>query len=176
MAHLNSRPTKRLIPTTGEALPNGVLLDLIRDEETREIGLLAWNNGETLIGGQLEYAGKTYVPAAVDSTVLSALQLPTRSSPSETTTSKLFCGIYDELARLTALPDPILAQVICFIFATWLADRLPITPFLWIVAPESADGEALLQLLALFCRRSLLLTADGTDGLWTLPMNLRPTL
>jgi hypothetical protein len=176
MARLNNRPTNGLIPTTGEAFPNGVLLDLIRDEETKEIGLLAWDKGETRIGGQLEYAGKTYVPAAVDPTVLSALQLPTRSSPSGTTTSDLFCSIYTELARLTGLPDPILAQVICFIFTTWLVDRLPIAPFLWIVAPESADGEALLQLLALFCRRSLLLTADSIAGLWTLPMNLRPTL
>ena len=176
MARLNRNTTKGRIPTTGEAFPNGVLLDLIRDEQSNELGLLAWDKSKTRIGGQLEYGGRTYVPVEVDPTVLSALQLPTHSSSCGAPTCELFGDIYTELARYTDLPDPILSQITSFIFATWLADRLPRVPLLWIVAPEWADGDVLLQLLALFCRRSLLLAGDCVAGLWTLPMNLQPTL
>jgi hypothetical protein len=43
-------------------------------------------------------------------------------------------------------------------------------------SPSAADGSEFLQLLAIFCRRSLLLSADSIAALWTLPMFLRPTL
>jgi hypothetical protein len=55
-------------------------------------------------------------------------------------------------------------------------DRIPVAPLLWVTSPSAADGSEFLQLLALFCRRSLLLSADSTAALWTLPMFLRPTL
>ncbi len=111
MARLNGNTTTGRIPTTGEAFPNGVLLDLIRDEQSNEVGLLAWDKGKARIGGQLEYGGRTYVPVEVDPTVLSALQLPTHSSSCGAPTCELFGDIYTELARYTGLPDPILSQI-----------------------------------------------------------------
>src|SRR6266478_1821017 len=140
MAGLNSSAMIGWIPTAGEVWPNGIILDLVRDEKSDELGLLAWDKD------------KTYVPAKMDPTVLAALQLPSHSASRGSPTRELFDGICKLLAQYTGLSERSLSQVAYFVFATWLTDRVPIAPFLWIVAPAKADGGVLLQLLALFCR------------------------
>jgi len=129
------------------------------------------------MGREVKFGRQTYIPPNVDPTVLAALQLPShwsRSAPRAT--RELFQDVCSRWAKWTALPEGVLSQIAYFIFATWLTDRIPVAPFLWVTSPSAADGSEFLQLLALFCRRSLLLSADSTAGLWTLPMFLRPTL
>jgi hypothetical protein len=175
MATNNITPTMDLISTACEVLPNGTMLDLVREEGSSEVGFLALDGDRYRIVDCVEYDGKTYVPARADPTVLGALRLPTRAA-SYTSTEELFEEICKVLALYNDLPERFLLQIVYFIFGTWLVDRVPIAPFLSIVAPATAPGGVLLQLLALFCRRSLLLTAENPAGLWTLPMYLRPTL
>ena len=177
MSRSNGNATKSRIPTAGEVLPNGVVLDLIRDKHTQELALLAWDkNHEAHVAGQVKFDGKTYIPATPDPTVLSAMQFPSHYESAGIPNDKLFFAIYSELSKYSGLPDQTLSLITYFVLATWLADFLPIAPFLWIVSPDAANGEALLQLLALFCRRSLLLAGDSASGLWTMPMHLQPTL
>ena len=177
MGILSSRALMDRTPTAGEVLSNGVLLDLVRDPGTSQVGVLAWTGTETKVGPEIKFAGKTYIPPSVDPAVLAALQLPSYCGPSTAPpTRELFHDVCGQLSQFTALPQGSLRQVAYFIFATWLADCIPGAPFLWVAAPSAADGSEFLRLLALFCRRSLLLSADSTAGLWTLPMFLRPTL
>jgi hypothetical protein len=124
---------------------------------------------------RVEYDGKTYVPPSADPTVLEALRFPTGVA-SYASTRDLFDEIRKLLASYNDLPERFLSQIAYFIFGTWLADRVPVAPFLSIVAPATAAHGVLLQLLSLLCRRSLLLTVENPAGLWTLPMYLRPTL
>jgi len=176
MGILSSRALMGRTPTAGEVFSNGVVLDLVRDPDTGRVGLLSRTGTETRLATQFEFAGKIYIPANVDPTVLAALRLPGNCPPVAPPTRELFDDVCRKLAEFTALPEHPLRQVAYFIFATWLADRILGAPFLWVTAPCAADGSEFLQLLALFCRRSLLLSADSTAGLWTLPMYLRPTL
>jgi hypothetical protein len=128
---------------------------------------------EAEIGTKVEFAGKTYIPANVDPTVLAALRLPSSRGPlAAQPTRELFDEACKRLAEFTALPDRSLRQVAHFIFATWLVDHIPVAPFLWVTSPSAVDCSEFLQPLALFCWRSLLLTADRTAALWTLPMFL----
>ena len=175
MATNNGTTTMALIPTACEVLPNGVILDLVREEGNSEVGFLARDGDRYRIVSRVEYDGKTYVPAPADPTVLGALRLPTRAA-SYSSTRELFDEIHKLLALYNDLPERFLLQIVYFIFGTWLVDRAPIAPFLSIVAPATAPRGVLLQLLALLCRHSLLLTAENPAGLWTLPMYLRPTL
>lgn len=176
MGTLSSRALMGRTPTAGEVLSNGVLLDLVRDPNTRVVGVLVWTGTKAKVGTEVKFARKTYIPANVDPTVLAALQLPSNCPLPAPQTRELFDDVCNQLAQFTTLPERPLRQVAYFIFATWLADRIPCAPFLWAAAPSATDGSEFLQLLALFCRRSLLLSADSTAGLWTLPMYLRPTL
>jgi len=177
MGILSSRALTGRTPTAGEMLSNGTLLDLVRDAETSQVRILAFTGTDVKISPEFKFARMIYIPANVDPTVLAALQLPSHwSHLGPRATRELFQEVCSRWAEWTALPEGVLSQIAYFIFATWLADRIPVAPFLWVTSPSAADGSEFLQLLALFCRRSLLLSADSTAGLWTLPMFLRPTL
>lgn len=156
MATNNSTTTMGLIPTACEVLPNGTMLDLVREEGSNEVGFLAQDGDRYRIVSRVEYEGKTYIPAPADPTVLGALRLPTRAA-SYTSTRELFDEIRKLLAFYNDLPERFLLQIVYFIFGTWLVDRILIAPFLSVVAPATAPRGVLLQLLALLCRRSLLL-------------------
>lgn len=176
MAANHRKATKSLIQTAGEHLRNGVLLEPVRMERSNEIGFLVRNkNRDLVMSGLVRYRGQAFVAAPADPTILNALRFPTRTQP-YVSTRELFDQIRKLLASYHPLPDQTLLQIVYFIFGTWLADRVPIAPFLWIVAPATAPRAMLLQLLSLLCRRSLLLTAENPAGLWTLPMQWRPTL
>jgi hypothetical protein len=170
-----STATLGLIETAGECLPNGVLLEPVRGEGSNEIGFLAHDGDRERISRRVEYGDKSFVPASADPTILRALRLPTRIAP-YTSTRELFDQIRKLLASYHDLTNQTLLQIVYFIFGTWLADRVPNAPFLWIVAPATAPRRMLLQLLSLLCRHSLLLTAENPAGLWALPMQWRPTL
>ena len=176
MGILSSRALLGLTPTAGEVLSNGVPLDLVRDPETGEVRILAWADNEKKVGREVKFGQKRYIPPNVDPTVLAALQLPRNVLAAAPPTRELFDDVCRQFAEFTGLVEGPLRQVAYFIFATWMADRIPDAPFLWVAALSAADGSEFMQLLALFCRRSLLLSADSTSGLWTLPMYLRPTL
>jgi hypothetical protein len=176
MAILSSRALMGRTPTAGEVLSNGVLLDLIRDPDTGQVGILVWTDKVKKVGSPITIGRKHYIPPNVDPTVLAALQLPRNFLPAAPPTGELFDDVCRQFAEFTGLAEGPLRQVAYFIFATWMADRIPDAPFLWVAALSAADGSEFMQLLALFCRRSLLLSADSSSGLWTLPMYLRPTL
>ena len=172
----SSRALMGRTPTAGEILANGDLLDLVRLPITNEVGVLVWTGSDGKAAPTVKIGDKFYIPANVDPSVLAALQLPWKFAFPAPPTRELFDDVCRQLAQFTAIPEHSLRQVAHFIFATWLADRIPVAPFLWMAAPSAADGSEFLQLLGLFCRRSLLLSADSIAGLWTLPMYLRPTL
>jgi len=160
----------------GEVLPNGCILDLVRPRGSDVLGLIVWNKVKTAIAGQFEYEDKTYVPVEMDPSFQAAMLFPTRATSVTAPTCELFGDLMWVIRDYLDLPGPALSQIVFFIYGTWLADCLPIAPFLSIVSPARADGMLLLQLLALLCRRPLLLTADGSADLWSLPIHLRPTL
>jgi hypothetical protein len=164
-----------LIETPGECLPNSVLLEPVRAERSNEIAFLVHHENRDRISRHIKYDGKTFVPASAEPTLLKALRLPTRTA-TYGSTRELFDQIRKLLASYHDVPDRTLLQIVYFIFGTWLADCVSSAPFLWIVAPVTAPRRMFLQLLALFCRHSLLLTAENPAGLWSLPMQWRPTL
>jgi hypothetical protein len=176
MGILSSRALMGRTPTAGEVLPNGVLLDLVRHPITNQVGVLAWTGSDGKVGSTAKFGNKTYIPANVDPSVLAALQLPSNFASPALPTRELFDEVCGQLGKFTALPEHSLRPVAHFIFATWLADRIPVAPFLWVDTASAADGSEFMQVLGLFCRRSLLLSSDSITGLWTLPMYLRPTL
>jgi hypothetical protein len=163
------------IRTAGQALPNGVLVELGRNGNTGELCLLVWNKLGPHMVSQFEYGGKTYVPPDVHPSVLQAWRLPTCVGP-QVSTRQLFDEICNVLGQYSNLPEEALRKITYFVFGTWLVDRVPIAPLLWIVEPATASNRVLLRLLALLCRRSLLLRVENPADLRALPLELEPTL
>jgi hypothetical protein len=117
------------IATAGEFFPDGAILDLVRNKESKSLELLVWSKAKARSGGQFERDGKIYAPVEVDPTILGALQLPTTCATIGMPTSELFGEIYQELDRYTDLPGAALSQVVYFIFATCLQNICRLHPF-----------------------------------------------
>ena len=176
MTEGNCNLMSKRIATAGEVLSNGYILDLVRPNGSERLGLVLWNKVKTATAGQVGYKDKTYVPVEMDASYREALLLPAGAASGTPPTTELFGDLSILVSKYLDLSQPAVAPVVYFIFASWLADRIPVAPFLSIVSPDRADGLLLLELLSLLCRRPLLLTADGPADLWSLPFHLRPTL
>ncbi len=84
------------IATYGEALPDGTVLELVRDPASGELRLLIWDGLTASVAPRFELNGHIYVPATLDPTVMRAVRLPER---------------VDRYARL-AIPAPRVERVI----------------------------------------------------------------
>ena len=162
--------------TAGEVLDDGSILELVGDGvKTKQLRLLHWN-GKTLdVSERIIHYGESYSPARLDASLLKALRLPTRIMPFGST-RELFTAACNLLARFSDLPERVIQQIVYFLFADWLADRVWRAPFLSIVAPPTAPSGTLMRVLSLLCRRPLSLGDLGPAGFRKLPMWLMPTL
>jgi hypothetical protein len=162
--------------TFGEVFPDGKMIELARAESRgAPIRLLTWDSKKAEIGEKSMVGGQIFSPGTPHSPIPQRLRLPSRPVPCSSTRE-----LFDEVSRLILryedLPGSSIALITCFIFTTWLVDCLPLAPILWVVVPPMAAGSQLLQLLGLFCRRSLLVSDFSLTTFHSLPMELRPTL
>jgi hypothetical protein len=165
-----------VIQTCGELFPDGTVLELFRaPSELGQVNLLRWNGSVLEVAAHVEHAGRRYSPVAIDPYVKTALRLPTRVAPPETTRA-LFAALYDILASYLAQVDSCLTAMVFAIFVSWFSPVLPMAPIISIYAPAGTPKNLVLQLLSLFCRRPLRLIGLRRGDLLRVPMSLRPTL
>lgn len=162
--------------TAGELFSDGSAIEVIRDSESGHATLLDFDSKRARIGRRIRSHGRVFEPLKVPDSILDALILPTGFRPYGST-RKLFTEISALVSRVTPrLPVEMVELLAFFVMATWLIDRLPVAPFIWITVPAIVSCAALSQLLSLFCRHALLVAHLTTAGLRSLPMQLRPTI
>src|SRR4029077_12023224 len=144
------------------------MLELVRIPNG-ELQFLIWNGKSAKIAGQFAQNGETFVPLRVDPTLLRSLQLPSNIAEYGST-RKLFTEISGLISRVTHVGDGVVQPLTFLVLATWLADRLPVAPALWIVAPPTTRAAPLAQLLGLLCRRALVLNNISSAGFHSIPM------
>jgi len=66
------------IETSGEVFADGRGIELIRDAETGRLKLLLSDSENCSVAPRVEYGGRVYVPASLDSGILRAVTLPTK--------------------------------------------------------------------------------------------------
>ena len=170
--------TKRTppIPITCQVFPDGTIIEAVRVAAGGErLRLLKWNDGNATLALCVRHAGQTFVPAAVDPSVLEVIRFPVTTAP-HSTTRDLFCDLGKLLAQYTDLPEQFVSLAAYFTFATWMIDRLTLAPCLSIVAGLPGESMPLLRLLRCVCRRPLLVGGLNPATLRSLPMYLHPTL
>ena len=165
---------KRVVRTGGKVFSDRSMLDLVR-APNGELQFLIWNGKSAKIAGQFARNGETFVPLRVDPTMVRSLQLPSNTAEYGST-RKLFTEISGLISRVTPVGDGVVQPLTFSVFANWLADGLPVAPFLWIVAPPTTRAAPLAQLLGLLCRRALVVNDISPTGFRSLPTDLAPTL
>ena len=165
---------KRVVRTGGKVFSDRSMLELVRIPDG-ELQFLIWNGKSAKIAGHFARNGETFVPLRVDPTMLRSLQLPSNTAEYGST-RKLFTEISGLISRVTPVGDGVVQPLTFAVFATWLADCLPVAPSLWIVAPPTTRAAPLAQLLGLLCRRALVVNDISSAGFHSLPMDVAPTL
>jgi hypothetical protein len=168
--------TPNVIQTSGAVWDKGCAIDLIRGEgQNAGLRLLTWDGRRANPAQSFIRDDMIYVPLSLRPTIARALLLPA-GAVAYGSTGQLFNEISSLVSRVTRLPDSVVTPVVFFIFGTWLTDRLPLAPFLWITAPQMVSTGPLLQVLTLLCRRALLVIEPNLTALRALPMQLNPTI
>jgi hypothetical protein len=167
------REDQSVVHTSDKVFPDGSILELVRIPDG-ELNLLIWNGKSAKTAGQFVRQGETFAPLRVDPTILRWLQLPSNITEYGST-RKLFTEISGLISR-TQVGDGLVKALSFCVFATWMADFLPVAPFLWIVAPPMTAVGPLLQVLHVLSRRSLVVSDISAARFRLLPVDLRPTL
>jgi hypothetical protein len=144
-------------------LSDGSLIDFVEDPQNSKNTLLAiWKDGEVTYRERLEYEGRTLIPPLREGQILKYIRLPRGANPYPSNRS-LFVELGRLISRFVSVKETDLAMLVHFVLCTWLADRLPVAPYLSLVGLLETGKTTLLKVLGLFCRRPLL-TADITSA------------
>jgi hypothetical protein len=157
------------------SFPDGTLFELVRTANSEIFNLLSWRGKVLKVSDQIQRHGERYAPIQIDPCVSRVLRLPRGVAPPEKT-QDLFNATHSLFSRHLDQPECCITQLVAIVFASWLFDRLPMAPLLWIVASRATSAFATLQLLNLVCRRPLLLVGINRGDMRSLPLCLQPTL
>ena len=170
-----SEPKSEPIKTTGEIFEDGKIIELVRSgTNPKLLRLLFWDGNTATIGERVCHDNRIYEPAAVESTILCALMLPTKSATCGPAKS-LLTDICTMVKKYSGFPDDFATIIGRFVLASWVVEAMN-SPQLSIIGPYTRGGTQLFRLLSSLCRRSVLLTEVDVHGVQSLPMQLRLTL
>src|SRR5690348_11958474 len=118
--------------TAGEVLPDGTVLEPIRDPATEELRLLHWDGGPCNIAQRIVHNGIEYRPVDIDPGISLAPFVPSRVGPEEPP-DKLLRDIYDLCKRLQQ-PKASTLKLTLLPPVSWLSGALSMSPLASIVA------------------------------------------
>jgi len=172
----NSAPSSCAIPTGGEVFDDGTVIELVEDlTHPGGLSLLKWNGRKSVVGTGAEHGGKNYVPITLHPSLRRALQLPSTPSPIKSTAT-LFAELVGILRKFTGLREESCFPLVGFVFASWLADCLPVPINLGLWSPMASEAARVLLLLSCFCRQALPLSGTSARDIGLLPPELQATL
>jgi hypothetical protein len=164
------------VATSGCNFPDGTIFELLRDPKRSEtLNILIWRKRVIAVGAHAHHCGQQYVPVRLNPTVLNAVRFPTHVGKRENT-ERLFWDTHAILAKYLDQPQPCTDSLVFCVFCSWLAPVLPIVPLVWINYIPGSPWRAVMHLLSLLCRRSLILMEAGRAEIRFLPMAISPTL
>lgn len=161
------------IETSGEFLPDGTVIELIRDPETCGLELLIFADGTRKTAQEFEHAGRRYRPLDLTASSAQIIPPPCGCAPYETT-AKLFSDTASCYTQ-QGFSEAVAQACTYFGFATWFPHVDRPTPCLGISGPP-AEALRLQQLLRSLVRRGFR-TLDLTSiSFRRIIGELRPTL
>lgn len=158
----------RPMMTTGEVFADGSTVELIGSVPDGDPQLMLWDGAKEIVGSRVEYNGRLYEPAAVNSSVLQELTLPTRCCPHGTTRELVaeICRLVADFAGLPAMSASLVGR---FVLCSWLVEAVEVAPALVLAGPDTMRGKQLVALLHCICRHGLRMTGLTPAGLCSLP-------
>ncbi len=165
-----------LVETDFAEYPDGSLIDLVEDPKNPKRTVLAvWKDGDVSYYDRLQHEGQMLIPVPRNGEILKCIRLPRGTKPYASSRS-LLLAVADLIRRRVSLKDEYLALVAHFVLSTWLADRLPVAPYLSVVGLPQSGKTTLLKILSLVSRRPLLTADISSAAFYRACAQLSPTL
>ena len=168
-----ARPPKE----TGFAeLDDGCLLEIIEDPKNPGRNLLVfWREGRVEYSDQIEHLDQDFVPLQPEDDLSRRIRLPQGVKPYKST-RKLLDALEDLFARCFTVDPEYMCVLTSFALYTWLADRLPVAVYLWILGRPSSGKTTILETLSLVCRSSLFVDNFSMPSFGRVCERYQPTL
>ena len=137
--------------------------------------LAIYENGNVRLDERFQSGGRVFVPVPRDRGIFNRMRLPKGAAPYEsirsllTNTSALLCACLDI--------DAVFVQIVSFfILSTWVAEKLPVAPYVALVGMPRSGKTTLLRLLQLLCRHSILVADISSGAFYQVYEQTTPTL
>ncbi len=136
---------------------DGTLLELVEDpHDPTQSRLAVCKCGRCVVGLGAREEGLELLPVPRYEGLLRHVRLPRGVKP-YASLKKLLAEIEGLMKLCVVVPEERYVRLLgLFVLNTWVADRLPVAPYLSIVGLPESGKTTLLQVLALVCRRALL--------------------
>jgi hypothetical protein len=167
-------PVANTVLTTGEYLPDGAAIEIVRTD-SGDLALLLWDKGQTRIAEQIEHGNRLYMPMPLERTVSAGIRIPRASAP-YVSLRNLRQEMSTVIGGATGLTENFINLITSFAIATWFTRRLQVAPWLSIVGPNFSLTKQLLRLLRCFCRRPMSLVDATLSRVSSLPVGWEFTL
>jgi hypothetical protein len=164
----------RIVPTFGEILADGSVIDLVSSATYNQLELLFWRKHRKTIAPQIECGDHVFQTPDLDPTLIKAMRFP-RDAGDYGTNGKLFAQIRILFERHIGLTPAEASLMTAWVCSTWFQDCLSSPPTLMISGPETCRAISLFNLLSCLCRRSIILADLNRTGFLCL-MPWQPTL
>jgi hypothetical protein len=169
--------------TFGEVFPEFMIELVASDTSQRGFDLLFWDGTQAHLQSRVsltpapgsKFRPRVFDPPDLDSTIWRAIRFPTHAAPYESSRA-LFSDLCTLVKRFTDLPEWLGQLASHSVLASWFSDCTTIPVRLSIVGPRSSRGSQLFRLLSCLYRRPLVLGEMSVAGLYSLPMELCPSL
>jgi hypothetical protein len=170
------KPNYVVTPIHAIALSDGTLIETVcspRDPAVHR--LLIFRDGQTKVVDQYADNGRLFVPRMDRVHLARNLRLATGAC-SCGSPRQLIAQVTETVGVYIDLPYSDRRLIAMFVLASWISERLPVAPYLWIVGTLGSGKTTLLKLLHALCRRAFRLGDLTPAALYQLPELLEPTL
>lgn len=164
------------VKTNGQVLPNGELIEVLRDGKgSPTLTLLHFDGKTARMSEKLKLYRTTYTPIEFEAGFLEALRLPSNVGAFESAKA-LVADLTKAIQNYTLL-DNHFSRLSAFYFVmTWFRDCLRTAPRLSVFGPPSRGADQFMRLGTVFCRRGVLLTGVSPSDFLSLPFSFGLTI
>jgi hypothetical protein len=158
------------IVTGGEVLPDGTMLELVRNPaDPKEGMLLQWKDGRSVISKEIRLEVNRFIPLQRDARLIQ--HLPVKAEPYGSTEA-LFHETVEFIEEFSGLKGDEVTLLSFFSFCSFFPDCVSMSPCVLVHGSSPTECISLLRVLGCICRHPVLLASAALSGL---PEQLTPT-